>query len=242
MALQKQDLIALSKADPKTMALDFNNRAIMTDPESRNRLVAEELIIKGGKLTAKGQKQFEKLYEKLQALRDGISLRLRKAADPKAIFDGEDGEWFMGEASKKPWVANTEVLFIGRKPDPQFNASKGTPKQRKAVPSTLRSILKGKSDATIELKPYAFQRDEFDGIELIWFRDDDETLFVPLQAKYFDYITDRFPKATYHVDENSDGQTAVQIRVKNQGIKFNCVGLVMPVKVEDFIPIPNVKG
>lgn len=240
MALQRTDVVALSKANPETMSLDFNSRAIMTDPDTRNRLIAAKLIVKGGKLTKKGIVQFEKVMERLGVLREGVSINERKVTASNAIFLDEKPAWFYGEASQKPWVANTEVLFLGRKPDKAMNAEKGTSSQRKSVPVTLRGVLKGKKDKTLEVKPYAFQMDEFDGIELIWLKDADDILFIPLQAKYFDYIQDRFPKVTYHIDEDNNGNSAVQLRVKNQGIKFNCVGLIMPVKLEDFIPIPSV--
>lgn len=241
MALQRIDVVALSKADPETLKLDFNNRAIMTDPETRNRLIAAGLIVKGGKLTKKGIAQFEKVKEKLELLREGLPFdqRMESAVDSTAMYLNEEPVWFYGEVSAKPWVGNTEILFVGRKPDRAMNAVEGTTSQRKAIPITLRTILKGKKDTTIELKPYAFQRDEFDGIEIIWLRDKKKTLSVPIQAKYFDYIFDRFPKVTFHIDKNSEGDSAIQFRVKNQGIKFNCVGVMMPLLLEKSIPVPK---
>lgn len=226
------DLVVLSKRDIVTERLDINDASLFHDPESRVRLVQDGLIEKNGTLTPEGKALTEKLDEMEISLRKGMPFEKRTRRDEPLEYSSIR-PWYMGKAFETDVFSNGEIMVVG-KPHKLMNAIRG-PSAIRATFHLILNKLASKKNMK-QMFPHTFQAERLGGLELIWLADDPQKMFIPLQARYFDYIMDRFPRATFWGTSPSE---AVTVKVRNKGVKNWVVGAVMPFIVETLVPFPT---
>jgi hypothetical protein len=166
----------------------------------------------------------------LPMLRAGIPLGKRTWSNPKLA--AETDTWMTGQVNRQPIVCNGEVLFVG-KPRHPMKAEKAPSETRQKLPQTVAECLKGDFK---QVWPHTFQAKDLGGLEIVWMTDEDQEMFVPVQAKYFDLVVDRFPSTTWFAKTPLD---VVQSRVKNRGLKDNVVAMIMPFALEGSLEVPG---
>lgn len=222
MTLKYADMVALSKAD---------DGLLEDDAESLGRLVKADLMTEDGRLTDEGEALFQKVKTKEKLLRAGIPVERRTTSDKTAILEGS-ALWATGRVSNQPLVTNGEVIFVG-KPITAMAAKPAPPDVKKRFPQTIAACLKGKF---VQLWPHSFQLKRLGEFEMIWLANKDQSVKIPIQVKYFDFLADKFPKGKWF---GQDVVSAVQIRVTNRGLKNNVVALLMPYSLQGTLADPK---
>lgn len=222
MSLKYVDMIALSRADDGT---------VVDHPGSLERLVEADLMDGDGRLTDQGEALYQKLKEKEKTLRAGIPAERRTKGDKKAVLTG-DYRWTTGRVSNQPIVTNGEVIFVG-KPIKAMEIYKAPADVKKRFPQTIAACLKGVFE---EIWPHTYQLKRLGEFEMIWLVSKDQSVKIPIQVKYFDFLADKFPKGKWF---GQDAVSPVQIRVKNRGLKDNVVALLMPYTLQGILEEPK---
>jgi hypothetical protein len=189
--------------------------------EAFDSLLNAGLITEKNQITDAGKSLRQKLKEKEEELKTGVDVSRRTRIDPKAAL--QNGPWFIGKVSKREVVTNGEVLYVG-KPLKSMKVDDLEGDRKQKVHSAFHSMLKG---SFIELTPTMYQVTELGGLEIVWLENKKAKVSIALQAKYFDFLTDKFPKGSFFgISPNS----VVLLKVKNKGIK-GVSGIVMPYNV-----------
>ncbi len=222
MTLKYADMVALSQAD---------DGVLVQEPGTLTRLVEADLMDEDGKLTDQGEALFQKLKAREKMLRTGIPVERRKVGDKLAILEGS-ALWATGRVSNQPLVTNGEVIFVG-KPIKAMEAKPAPPEVKKRFPQTIAACLKGKF---VQLWPHTFQLKKLGEFEMIWLANKDQSVKIPIQVKYFDFLADKFPKGMWF---GQDVVSAVQVRVTNRGLKNNVVALLMPYSLQGTLADPK---
>lgn len=238
MALQRQDLVALSNADPKTKKIDYANKLLVLDTESVVRLKEEGYCDKKGNLTDKGVKAYDALQKKIEILKAGVPFTDRKNADHQRIADSAN-PWKVGTIKKKEYMTDGFFFCYG-KPFRRMMAEKGSSDLRKKMPIIVNKVA-GMKNLT-EIVPHTWMVHTFGGAELIWLVDKSEKLLVPVQTMYFDFLKFKYPSATFYTTKDGEGKTPIQCRVANRGITNDVVGIIMPLEIDDTVPRPKLGG
>jgi hypothetical protein len=162
-------------------------------------------------------------------LKAGVPFEKRGWQDPKAVVNSN--KWLTGTVSRKPIACNGEMLFVGKPRSPMF-AEQAPSDTRQRLPQTVASCLKGRFQP---VQPHTYQIEELGLVELVWMANAKQEFFVAIQAKYHDFLIDRFPKLSWFAKSQYD---SVQARVQNRGLKDNVVAIVMPYIVKEPIKPP----
>ena len=238
MALQREDLVALSKADLEAGTLPVESREVIKDPATLTRLRKAKLIAaKGNKLTKKGIEMVGQVLKREEMFKIGMPLADRKNADPTRIFEIPDHRWYKGSIQKKSYVTDGSIVIVGSI-HPKFEAVQGSAELRQQVPITMKQACV--NSGYIKAEPTHFAMTSLDGIEVIWLKGADDVTFVPVFAPYFDFLTDKYPAGQWMVEELED-KGPVQLRVKGRGLKNNVTATVMPFDLAGVIAPPFVK-
>ena len=236
MTLQRQDLVALSNADPKTKKIDYANKLLVLDTESVIRLKDAEYCDEKGSLTDKGVKAYEQLQKKIAVLKAGVPFTDRKNADHQRIADSAN-PWKVGVIKKKDYMTDGFFFMYG-KPFRRMMAEKGGSDLRKKMPIIVNKVAS--MTGLIELLPHTWMVHTFGGAELIWMATKDEKLIVPVQTMYFDFLKYKYPSATFYTTKDGAGKTPIQCRVANRGVTNDVVGIIMPLEIDDGVPRPKL--
>lgn len=119
------------------------------------------------------------------------------------------------------------------KAEPQMDASRAGEELKNDVPDIIRNCGKGKPK---QVWPHSYQAYSLGGIDLIWFADEEQNLIVAIQAKYFDFVFGRFPRATFWATE--DSMIPIQARVRSKG-KNGVVALIAQFDVAGELEKPK---
>ncbi len=235
-SLRLSDLIVLSRTNDEERKLDINSREVMTDPQSRERLIEEGMIEPGGAVTGKGMDAIKAIRKREAILKIGIPFSERKSSEtPKRLCRETTEPWFFAMVGKTQIVTNGEMLFIGT-PEPMMNATRNRDLQQD-LPQIIHKCALGNP---VELWPHSYQSSSLGGVELIWLADKDQKLMIPVQSKYLDYVVNRFKGATFW-GKISDGP--VQVKSKGKGTEKNVVAIIQSYDISNQLEIPKaIKG
>ena len=209
------------------------------DPRSFRTVEAEEKLRSVGfldenlDLTADGVDVIERVKEALAKSKRGIPFHARKTTDPKKV---REIKWLTGSISKKPVMTDRSALIVGVATQGLIT-EKGDSELRLRMPSTFAQMRKGNFE---EVFPVAFQTDgEIDPfVSLIWLSTNDRSRMEAVQAKYFDYLTDRFKNTRWWLDEVS---SALKVTTPAGGLTSDhIVAFVMGYRTHSEWPTPEV--
>lgn len=234
--LKVQDLYVLAKFDEETGKIDLQNRMIVQDPESINRLIEAGLISSNGAITETGLTQARKTKKTLEVLKKGIPIERRTKKDENKILSFNH-LWMSGEYLKKKYYTNGQIIMVGL-PVKTMNCVRADGEARKAIAQSIKSSLAGSN--WVEVKPHTWSMPEPGGLEIIWLVNKSTSTMIPVQSAYVDYIQHRYPTVSFFADGKKSGRP-VQARVKNQGWS-DVIGLFMPIRDnEGILSTPNIK-
>lgn len=234
MGLKVEDLATLSYADLEENTVDLTSRTSVVSPESVERLVEAKLCNGAGALTEEGVKKATAVVQRLRELRTGFPFDKRSKKDHQKITK-LGTPWGTGAIKGKDYMTNG-VFWIYSKPYAAMDAKKASSKLRKASVPTLQKALKGKRSDFVELQPYWWMVIDLTSLEVIWMRDEDNTIAVPVQAAYFDFLLFKYPTAKFYI--RKDKCSPVVAKVKNRGVIGDVVALVQPLIPSKKVPIP----
>jgi len=220
--LQNEDLVALSKAVGSPLKIAVDDRMIVEDPQSRVRLLANELIDKNGVLTDHGVRLLKQVKDGEHRLQIGIPFVDRKKRNQKVAIVSIR-PWVKGNIGKTKIVTNGELLYAGHPIDGMEID------ERKKVDGSqlVEALLKQKTE---DVFPHTYQVEKLGGIELIWLSTATQDRMIAVQAKYFDFVFGRFPQVRYRMTK--DGR-AVQGCVPKKGFGDGIVSIIMAMMLDE---------
>lgn len=223
--LQKQDWMALSRASEEK--IDLNDPANIEDPETTFRLVDSGVVKHDGKIADEGKEIVKKLLAKVEKMKTGIPLEKRKQGgifgiNPMECFTMDTEPWLLGKVQNKDCTTNGVMFFFGKLPaNAQVDTQKGDGRQFSKMLTTALEIK------VEEFEPFMFQFIEVGFLHVVWLRSKkDKKKQIAIQAHYYDYLIDRFPKSKIFANKVPD---PIQFRVVNQGVKQDVIAIVAPV-------------
>lgn len=220
--LKSVDMVALSKAVGDPLRIDLNDRIVVEDALSRVRLQDHELVGKDGTLTQKGISLFKQVKNREDRLRDGIPFIERLRRNPKTAI-ASVRPWVKGSLGKIKAVTNGELLYVGQPVEGMSINHASKVDVRRVVAKLLQQKM-------VEVFPHSYQVEELGGIELIWMTDKEQNRMIAVQAKYFDFVCARYPRAQYMMTE--DGR-AVQGNIPGKGFGNGVVAIIMAVEIDE---------
>jgi hypothetical protein len=227
------DLEFIYKIDQHRKQADVTTKQAQ---ESMPILQERGLIDENGYLTKKGSKAWASIGDVFERMIKGIPIEERIRSDSKSAVQANSGTmgWVFGEYLKQTYCTNSDIILVG-KPLKTMRAAQGLSDTRKAAANILTSNLAvGKTLDFVEMHPYAFQYCKETGTQFIWMETRSKKQGVPvirqaIQAKYYDYIKERFPKSSFWINYKKEEQyPPIQVRVTNRGWR-NVVALIMPL-------------
>lgn len=232
-ALSFDDLSALDRSDLATEKLD---RWAKADQIILRNLTENGLSTEFGDLTPKGVKAAKVVKKKFGAFKKGIPVEERVRSEAQTIERHDIGHisWTFGEYCRKMYVTNGDFLFLG-KPFKSMKASEGLAKTRQVIASMLLSQCSGRSSEFLELTPALYQVDKTDTVQMVWLVSKNPELAIAVQAMYFDFVREKFPKAVFWIKHRrwlAGEKVPVLARVTNKGLKNNVTALIMPLDME----------
>ncbi len=228
--LTLDDLIAVSKHE--NGQLDINARGVFRSPQSRVRLVEMGIMDRTGKLTEQGLKVAAKVEKIVELLKKGVPIESRVVtSEKKAYLSSSRTPWWALKQKRMTLCSNGEMLVIGD-PVKEMKAEKMPEEIQKKIPGLFKRFQK---EATKQIFPHSYQVKDLGGLELVWLADEKQEFFIPVQAKYFDYVLSRFPTA--RIFSSGKLTDAVVMKVKNRGVK-GIVAAVMPIMTFEDSPKP----
>lgn len=231
MALEYMDIVALSRAEGRQLQLDPSYGVLVEDPGTLPRLIEAGLITQNGSLTEAGVTMHKQIRSREESLQRGIPAKRRVKLDPKAVISG-DYRWATGKVTNQPICTNGELIYVG-KPTDAMKAEQAPADIRKRFPKTIATCLKGKFE---QFWPHTYQVKKLGELEMVWLANASQEIFIPIQVKYYDFLTEKFKKGSWF---GIDDISAVQMRVKNRGLKDNVVGLLMPFALQGVLAPPK---
>lgn len=235
--LKIADLVALSFVDESTQKLDLSSRMVLVDPESRDRLIKEGLVLPGGQVTPSGMAALKSIRVREGELRKGIPVSTRTKGDPKKFIRESPDPWYFVIMGKSKVVCNGEFLFVG---EPE-NGMKVTvaPQELKVKMPDIIKQCGGKN--LKEVFPHWYQAFSLGGIDIISLSDGPgQQDFVTIQAKYFDFVMHRYSGPSFWVPSLAG---PVQVKARGRGGKENVVAIVSTFDVAEGLPLPQkIKG
>jgi hypothetical protein len=137
------------------------------------------------------------------------------------------GTWLYGIWKKLRWITDGCLVMMAT-PDDLRSASRASRTQEKKFPLLWNKLIDGMEDETVfrQVRPHTFE--VRDGLPVVWLADQDELLYVAMQAKYLDYLLKRYPTAVLLAKEPKWG---ILVRVWNRGVK-NVVAIIMPLEAD----------
>jgi hypothetical protein len=190
-SLRWEDVVALSKAvDGK---LDINSREVFPDPKSKIILKEVGAIDEKGVLTSFGKDIFDKAIKAEERLKIGIPYETRKTFSEKRAYMSTR-PWHQGKIKSIPFFSNGELLAVGA-PMREMEASKIPDAAKKKLTEKVIKVVP--TECTKQMWPHTFQIEALGSTEVVWLSNEAQSLFIPVQAKYFDYVNTRFPKSKY---------------------------------------------
>ncbi|RLA80263.1 MAG: hypothetical protein DRG33_02685 [Deltaproteobacteria bacterium] len=234
MQLQQVDLIALSRSDLQQGRLHFDKPGVLEDHGSVGRLVRAGIVENDGRLTKAGLALLDKVRKTEALLQKGVPFEKRTKADPKKMLTDGRLQWKTGKVSSKAILTNSEVLFIGTAKK-KFDPKPGSTELKRKLHLTVAKALRGEFQ---EVWPHTFQIENLGGIEIIWLSNAEQNLWVAIQAKYYDFLRDRYPTGRWFA---ASAEKTVQVRVRNRGWKDGVVALVQPLEMSDWKDWPTVR-
>lgn len=217
--LERADLATLARYNKETKKVDFQDASVLETPVSRDRLIAAGMAKKDGTLTEEGLKLAERACVLEEKLKEGVPFEKRTSADPRAMVEkGSTSNWYQATVTKKPLCTNGEIMFFG-KPEKGTSPLKA---DARGFKKNITLMLKGEFK---EVFPQTYQMASLSGPEWITLADSDGKAVVAVQAKYFDFIRSRFKAGRFFA---KDEVSAVQVRVKNVGMRDDAIAFIMP--------------
>jgi hypothetical protein len=240
--LSFDDLIFLWEADQKRNKV---NVASSLAQDAIPTLLEKGLINEDGYFTDLGIKAHKKIMDFFARMEKGIPLEERVRNDVKKAVQAKSGimGWVFGEYLKQTYCTNSDIILVG-KPVKPMRAAQGLSSTRSAAAAVIKSSLAaGKPLDFVELHPFAFQFCPESHTQFLWMeshpRGSAELLQYAIQAMYYDYIMDRFPKASFYINYKKEEKfKPIQVRVTNRGWR-NVVALIMPLD-DTGMKVPNL--
>lgn len=229
--MKKIDLVTLSKADLEKGKIDFSSREVVIDPATIGRLVKEGIAKNTGELTEKGCEVCTALVEKVKVLKAGVPFSPRKAEAGEKLPESLSS-WTSGAIGKVNVMVNDDMFFVEGLKRKREERVTGHVVERD-IPRMMAVVLSGDF---VPVRPHTYQIESLGGIELVWMADKEQSLFVPLQAKYFDLTIEKFAKADFFA--RKDGML-VQARVLGKGLKDDVVAAIMSIDLAELIEQPK---
>lgn len=185
------------------------------DPEMTRLMAEAGMLDEKMRLTEKGMERLAEIKERLSLLKRGIPFSTRTFSNHRRIIREPGPEWRIVPLGNKKVFTNGELLYVGR-PEEEMLPKAGCT----SIRTKIRRWFLQQTGVFHEVRPAVFQTDgtpeEFN-MELVWLRNEDCTVWVPIQAKYYDFIMYRqrvspSKKATAIFYASAEEGKAVKVR------------------------------
>lgn len=225
-------LVSLLKGDKGLIQANLSVYADAVD-----RLISDFLVDPDLNLTALGTKRANICTEKFAQLRHGVPLSSKRKPNPDTVLR-INTEWVIFHY-RMIGARSTEIYTAMRWPF----AYKGTP------PSTVKPFFLPESSKSynnlsykldgltlpdtekdwVDATPYAFQLRTPESKEIVWIRGRyKDRLRRAVQGTCFDFLTSKFPCATWQIRESKDDTIPVRMVLQGEPVAFLCVCIIPP--------------
>ena len=136
------------------------------------------------------------------------------------------GTWLFGVWKKVRWLTDGSYVMIAS-PDDLRHAVRASKPQESKFPLLWNKLIEDMDDNTVfhRVYPHTYEARE---MPIVWLADQDELMYVAVQARYLDYVLQRYPTAVLLA---KGPQWGVLVRVNNRGVR-NIIAIVMPVEAD----------
>lgn len=211
---------------------------------SRDRVhIANEKLIRDGlvdrrfNLTGKGNELFKYLKKRFAELKHGIPIDDRGGYNPIRLVP-ETFWWtmkFKPQYKKVIPVRGTQSIMcygaLSEEEHLMTNTTNSTPETMKKRTELLKRIINPKDQHNwTELFPFAYQVPRPASYELIWFKSDDWSFKIAVQAKFYDYLMHHFPSGKWFIRDRLPKEfpgDILQLRAKRMCLGAHVAGICL---------------